>query len=189
MNIVLAAFATAADTSADYLAGCFRTRSTDRVGSWYEGFTPDTLREALLAAEWSEYPHPELKSPAVGFRAEIGGKLGVVSLDSMPADAEIVLLDPKGGEEFWTGERSVGATVSASRYGVEAPSVGHTTLILGPASRDEGAPLTVWTFHPGDPVAPSALARVSATGEDLHGKIVSVAEAKAMGFALAKLTA
>jgi hypothetical protein len=190
-KIVSAAFAHAAAVAPDYLASCFRTRSVDRTGSWYEGHSPDSLRATLLAAKWVEYPHPELKSPAVGFRCEVGGKLGMLPIAALPNEAEIILLDPKGGEDYWSGTRSVGATLSASRYGIEALTVSHTTLILGPSSRSPGAPLTVWTFHPGDPVNPSHVFqdRIDPDGRDSHGRQITVAEALSQGFLFAKLTA
>ena len=193
-SIVRAAFDHAAQHSAEYLAKCLSTRlasSPERAGSWFDSgvaTTPEALLAALLAAQWVEYSHPELKSPAVGFRAEIGGKLGMVALSDLPADAEIVLLDPKGGFAHWDQKQKVGASVSASAYGLEAPRVGHTTLILGPSSREPNAPLTVWTFHPGAPVAPSMVDRLAEDGTDRHGLTVTVAEAIALGFGLAKLT-
>lgn len=185
--IALAAFAHAATDSADYLASCLATRTTSRVGSWYEGVEAAELHAKLLAAAWEEYSHPAIKSPALGFRAPIGGKLGIIHLDDLPNDVEIQLLDPKGGEEFWSGERSVAPCVSASKYGIETPNIDFTTLLVGPASHEIDAPFTLWTFHPGAPVRPSEVNRV-ANGVDLHGKSVTIAEAKALGFDFVKLT-
>lgn len=187
-TIVLAALAHAAEFSADYLSSCLTTRSTGRVGSWYEGMTPSELRTALEGAAWESYPHEAIKSPAVAFRAPLAGKLGMVELSKLPADAVVTLTDPKGGLAHWDQKQKVGASVSASAYGLEAPDADHTTMILGPASRDEGAPLTVWTFHPGAPCAPSDLDRIAPDGTDRHGLTVTVAEAIALGFGLAKLT-
>ena len=172
----------------EYFQNCLKVRSTGRVGSWYEGFDPHTLREALVNAGWYPSFHPAVKEPGISFRVDnLPGRLGIVALVDLPDDTMLTLLDPKGGEEFWTGERSVGATVSASRYGLEAPSVGHTTLIIGPSvPGDVKSAPTLWTFHPGDPVRPSEVGRMK-DGEDLNGKVLSVAEARAMGFDYAKL--
>jgi len=186
-DAVRAAFAHAAEESAEYLSGCLRTRSTERTGSWYEGHTPATLHAALLAASWEEYSHEAIKSPARGYRAPLGGKLGMVALADLPDEAVVVLLDPKGAECHWTGERCVSPAISASTYKVEATSVDFTTLLVGPASRDESAPMTVWTFHPGAPVAPSQAPRMQGGEFDRHGQTLTVKQAREAGFDFAKL--
>lgn len=194
---ILAAFAHAASEDhrapgERYLERCLAQRvagSPSRAGSWYD--LPDTtaLLVTLLGADWEVYDHPAIKSPAVGFRAPIAGKLGMLPLRDLPRNAEIHLTDPKGGEEYWTGERSVSASVVAERWsGVSPVEVEFTTLILGPSV--PGVPdsaLTVWTFHPGQPVRPSSVARITPEGEDLHGKVVPRDEAIRLGFDLAKL--
>lgn len=174
--------------SDSYFSSIVRTRTTERLGSWYEGLTPEALVSALLGAEWEAYPHASIKAPAQGFRAQIPGKLGIVELSKLPANARVTLLDPKGGEAFWDGKQKVDAVVSAFAYGLEAPDTDHTTMILGPESQEPGSPLTVWTFHPGSPVAPSAVDRIAPDGTDRHGQLVTVAVAVALGAVHAKLT-
>jgi hypothetical protein len=61
----------------------------------------------------------------------------------------------------------------------ELPVADKTVILLGPG--DDGREV-VWTFHPGDPVAPSIVPVESSTLT-----VLTVARAKALGFALAKI--
>lgn len=177
----------------EYLAKCLSQRlasSTDRAGSWFPTTTacePESLLAVLLAAPWEPYDHPEIKIPGVGFRAPIKGFNGMVSLSGLPSHGILTLLDPKGGEEYWTGERSVSPSIRASEYNLVPASEDFTVLIVGP-TRDDPSEHEVWTFHPGNPVKPSMVNRIDEIGRDLHGRQVTVAEARSMGFNFAKLT-
>lgn len=177
----------------EYLAKCLAQRlasSPDRAGSWFQdsvASSPEQLLSVLLAAKWEPYDHPEIKIPGVGFRAPIKGFNGMVSLAGLPSHGILTLIDPKGGEEYWTGERSVSPSIRSSEYNLVPASEDFTVLIVGP-TRDDSSEYEVWTFHPGNPVKPSMVNRIDEVGRDLHGRQVTVAEARSMGFNFAKLT-
>lgn len=187
-SAVLSAFAA---SSSDYIARCLSTRlagSPERAGSWYEATSAAALRNALLLAEWQPYSHPAVLEPAQAFRAPLPGRNGMVALDSLPSDAVVTLIDPKGGEQFWDGKRKVSAAVSMAETGAEPPHEASTTLLVGPASKDNPT-IVVWTFYPGAPCRPSEVDRIAPDGSDRHGQKITVREAIALGFDLAKLTA
>ena len=100
----------------------------------------------LVNANWEKYNHPNISAPAIGYKADIPGKLGVAELKNLPKDMKVKFQPAHAG-------LGVGVEVIA-----EIPDnnlmVDHTTLILGP-SRGDSSKLTVWTFFPGDPTSKS----------------------------------
>lgn len=138
------------NTPEDYLLRTISTRTPEqRIGSYFE-MTPEQLREALFRTKWEPYDprdsegNPIISGGARGYRATInGGRLGMTTVESLPSDAPLYLVDVKG-----TGKWSLATT------GAEGPKTDHVTLIVGPG--DGGKPV-VWTFHPGEPVRASTL--------------------------------
>jgi hypothetical protein len=158
-------------TPADYMDSCLaqRLQGEKRAGSYYHATLArdgNELFGALRSAAWEPYEHPAVSAPAVAFRAELPGVVDVVGLEGLPPDAQVLLADPKGTglvEAVYRGSGGVPAT--------------HTTMLLGPSEDGE----IVWTFFPGDPVAPSAVpAAVHA------GRTVTVREALELGIRHAK---
>jgi hypothetical protein len=92
----------------------------------------------LINADWEPYNHPNISSPAIGFKSSIPGKLGVAEMKSLPKDLKVKFQPAHKGEG--EGAEAV-AEIPESNLLVK-----HTTLILGP----KGDGLTVWTFFPGD---------------------------------------
>lgn len=138
--------------------------STGSMGSRYpQHEDPESLEQTLVGAEWEEYSHPAI-SGAVGWKANIPGEIGMVSLDDLDDDCEVQLVDPKK-----TGFLS--AVVEGDNY---VPTA-FTVMIIG----DNNGDLVVYTFHPGDPVE-----RSSITGEE---RTTTVKEARELGFGLAKI--
>jgi len=135
------------------------------LGSIYPQFdTKEALKEALLNAKWVKYSHPAMPGGAVGFKAELPGEIGMISLDDLDDDCEVRLVDPKQ-----TGFLS--AVVDGNNYETSS----FTVMIVG----DNDGDLVVYTFHPGDPVERSAI-----TGEE---RTVTVSQARELGFGLAKI--
>jgi hypothetical protein len=131
--------------------------------------TAEELEQKLLSADWESYSHPAIMEGCEAFLArDIRGLLGVKALGEIAADTLVTLDDRKN-----TGK------VSAVVQGVRGDEVDFTVLIVG---KEEGRDV-VFTFHPGEPVAPS---KVSAEA-GLHGKTVTVKEALAMGLTTVKL--
>lgn len=160
-------------TPSDYLTRCIAQRcGIGAQGSRYEQ-TPDEVRYSLEHAQWMERDHPSVKAPCAAFVAPRWlGTVGVVPLDGLNA---IVRLDDVKG----TGR--VSAVVDASpdfpRALVEDQP---TWLILGP---DEDGREIVYTFHPGEPIAPSEVdARVHKPGT-----LMLASDALALGLTHAKL--
>jgi hypothetical protein len=103
---------------------------------------PLTLLHALQSAAWEPYTHPAITAGCTAFRAPMAGRVGIVALASLPADTTVVLADAKR-----TGY------VEATVPGAATTPVDFAIIILG---EDEGREI-VFTFHPGEPVAPSTL--------------------------------
>lgn len=172
-DIVAAAFS-ASDQA--YLVRTLETRNPGQaaLGSRFlNELTLDQVRDA----GWGSYSHPDIQAPAQGFRAPIPGRLGIVRLAALDASQEVSLLDGHVSNDCPAGSGFVHAVVK----GVEGPAVKHTTLLLGPASKEDQT-LVVWTFFPGDPIMPSRL-----ESKDRHGTKVTVADAIALGFEWAKI--
>lgn len=163
---ILAAFA-ASDPS--YLAKCLEQRQPGEGGAGSR-FLQSTTLDQLQGADWAEYSHPEIKSPACGFRAPVPGRLGIIKLADLDPQAEVFLDDRKG-----TGK------VTPVVVGVLGPQVDFTVLLLGP-DREPGKEV-VWTFFPGEPINPSQV-----DSKDFpHGTTVSVAKAIGLGLEWAKI--
>jgi hypothetical protein len=149
---------------------------------------PMNIMDLLSHVEWREFVHPSISAPAVGFITDIPGRMGVVSIDNIVHfygnGPEVRLVDghktvdnPKGTgfveAVFELGNRPINHTMT---------EVGFTTLLVGPRSETDPTEV-VWTFFPGDPIPPSRV-----KDETLHGKFVSLAVAKEMGFQYVKLS-
>lgn len=145
-----------------------RNPGPEAQGSVFD--TPQTW-ESLQAAQWQEYTHPEIGGPAKGFRAEIPGKVGLVSLASLDPETPVTMVD---GHD--TG------FVSPVVPGLDRQPVGFTVMLVGPAGEEDETPI-VWTVFPGEPVRPSSL-----KVEDVaSGTVLTAREALALGFELAKV--
>ena|GEM_PF-1469660 len=137
-------------TPPDYLARNIETRTAEnRMGSYFD-MSADKLKQSLFQAKWEPYDPVDgqgnhiIGGGARGYRATIeGGRLGMTPLESIPENAPLYLTDPKG-----TGKWALTAV------GADAGHTNMVTMIVGPG--DAGKPV-VWTFHPGEPVRPSAL--------------------------------
>jgi len=152
-----------------------KTFLTRNPGGESEGsiFSEPQNAESLKAATWMVYNHPDILAPAQGYRADIAGTFGLVRLDDLSPDTPVkAVLGHKGETEF--------VTILVDRANVPSnlTNTDFTTMLLGPG--DDG--LIVWTFHPGPPVAPSAMTP-SAETEDV--KIAT--DAMNLGFEYAKV--
>lgn len=153
----------------EYAEKCLAQRQPGEGGAGSR-FLAETTLAMLCAADWQPYEHPEIEGPAVGFRAEIPGRLGIVRLDSLEPDRLVVLCDPKE-----TG------FVEACVEGELGPEVPFTVLLLGPSL--EGDKEVIWTFFPGEPIQPS---RVE-TSDFPDGTPASAAAAIELGLEWAKI--
>jgi hypothetical protein len=133
-------------TPREYLDKTISTRTPEnRMGSYWE-MTPEQLKRAIHTADWKPFEDKDgvIKAPARAYQATIpGGRLGMTTLDAVPPNAKLYLVDPKR-----TGNWSLATS------GAAEPVTDKATLILGPG--DDGKMMS-WTFHPGDPVRPSNL--------------------------------
>lgn len=131
----------------------------------------------LSKLDWEPYDHPEIRSPATGYRAEIPGKFGLISLDDIRPNKLVDVVDGHA-----TGYASIVAP------GIPMREVSFSHLLVGPAEHDWATGITrdatpiVWSIAPGQPVRPSSI-KIG----DLPAQI-TVAEAKVHGFEWAKLS-
>ncbi len=161
--------------SASYWADCLAQRagtSPTRLGSIYPDLTVEELNTVLEKLEWSPYLHDAISSPAIGYRAEFGGEVGVERIDALPAGTTLVLDDGKG-----TGK------LTPIARGLPRAPVGFTTMLLGPSSNGD---LMVWTFFPGDPIRESTLTADNEFGLK-HGSEISLAQANELGLVFVKV--
>ena len=135
----------------------------------------------LVNANWEKYNHPNISAPAIGYKADIPGKLGVAELKNLPKDMKVKFQPAHAG-------LGVGVEVAAEIPG-DNLMVDHTTLILGP-SRGDSSKLTVWTFFPGDPTSKSEPIMMEKVREVVGGEgdvaYGTVEDAIKIGFNFAK---
>ena len=151
------------NTPVEYMDRMCEMRSThhsENAGSVFDAHS-DEIPDLLKGAEWRPYDHGDIQSPAIGFRAEIPGRMGIIRLSDLDPQHPVVLEDPKGTGKISAVVENVG----------DRTMVGHTTMILGP--REDGRGLQVWTFHPGDPIRPSEVPASNA-GASTAGEAVAL---------------
>ena len=175
MSDIRSRIAEAAKTTRIVVPGYFEKTVAQRAGleeiaagSIVENVTADQLEQILLKADWEDYSHEALMPGCSAFKAPIAGRLGVVALSQLFDDTVVTLDDRKD-----TGN------VSAIVEGVLGPEVDFTVIILG----EEQGKEVIFTFHPGDPVRPSQIE----TESGMHGRQVTVKEARSMGLETAKI--
>lgn len=131
-------------TPALYLQSTIAQRCGDGASGSRYHMSAACIRRALEQIEWREREHPEVKAPCRAFVATtLRGLVGVVELALLPPSTLIQWQDFKG-----TGR--VSAVVEQSEIGALGVE-SETWLIVGPSEAGE----IVYTFHPGEPVAPS----------------------------------
>ena len=158
------------NTPKEYAESLFNMRSAyskENAGSVLNA-PPQKIPNLLRGVRWVRYPHPNIEFPAVGFLADIPGRVGIITLSDLDPQHPVVLEDPKGTGAVSAVVENVGDRIM----------VGHTTMILGP--REDGQGEQVWTFHPGDPIRPSEVPASKAG-------ISTVGEAVALGLEYAKV--
>lgn len=168
---VAQAIATTQEVLPDYWASTVAQRlPSSGAGSLMRGYASAVaLEEALVRADWVAYSHPDLLPECAAFISHtLGGTQGLVKLVDLPHEQLVTLDDRKN-----TG------MLSCVVSGCASEAVDYVVMILGP---EEGREI-VYTFHPGAPVRPSVV--IAEPGS--HGRQVTVAEAQAMGFELAKV--
>jgi len=139
------------ESLAPHWRGLLRSRipGPEASGSTFDVRDAADLVVRLAAARWEPFEHPDVRAPAAAFKTlDVGGRLGVVDLRSLPDSARVTLRDAHA-----TG------FLSAEVDGALGPEVGHAVVLLGP---DDDGSEVVYTFHPGDPAAPSTV-RAGAT--------------------------
>ena len=147
-NDVVAAFQ---NTDPNYLEASLKQR-TPGPASAGSTFLSAITTEELVNANWTPYNHPDIMSPAIGFKADIPGTLGIAPITSIPAGQPVRFQPGHGGKALVRDGPKAGMVLAevVAEIPAGARQVGHTTLILGP-SRDDPSKLTLWTFFPGDP--------------------------------------
>ena len=124
-----------------YWQETLRSRCVDGTGSRTHYATPEALQAALLAAEWWPYTHTDLDAYTVAFVTTIPGMVGVEPINPTHF---YTLQDPKN-----TGR------VSAVRAYPERALTDITLFTVLICGEEEGE-LRAFTFHPGEPIRPSA---------------------------------
>ena len=160
-----------AATDPAYLASCFAQRNPgpDARGSRF--FVPQTAK-SLVDARWEPYEHPAIQAPARAFRAAIAGRVGIVRIAELPPETTVLLSDPKG-----TGHAEAEVQMELGAW----PTSDFTVLLVGPDRADPSKEV-VWTFFPGEPIAPSRL-----PAADWAGTRVTPLRAIELGFEYAKV--
>ena len=154
-----------------HFEGAFRTRnpSKESEGSTFrKAQSPQSLKDA----NWSEYNHPDVKAPAVAFKAPIDGWFGIIELSEVDPETPVEIVKAhKGALE------EAACIIPASS--VSRPEADFTTILLGPGGDKE----IVWTFFPGPPIAPSSMPWT----QELADSVTTVGDALDAGFKYGKL--
>ena len=109
-------------------------------------FNEPQTPETLMQAQWSEFSHPDIKAPAVGYKADIPGIMNLIRLTDLDPQTPMKMVPGHKGETPF-----VTALLSPKDIGVAGTPVDYTVILLGPG--EDGH--IVWTFFPGDPISPS----------------------------------
>jgi len=168
------------NTDSEYMKKSLEQRNPSSQSAGSTFLTPISVDD-LKIADWKPYNHPNITSPAIAYKADIPGKLGIAELKLLPSDLRVRFQPAHKGA-------SMGVEVVA-----EIPQrslvVDHTTLILGP-SKDNPNKLVVWTFFPGDPTSQSEPIMMDKVREVVGGEgdfaYGTVADAINIGFNFAK---
>ena len=120
-------------TDPEYFTRLLSTRTPEhRAGSYFD-MTPEQLRAEVFRAKWEPYSpldangQPIVSGDARAYRATInGGRLGMTEVATVPEQAQLYLIDPKG-----TGNWSV------STIGASEPHTNHVTMIVGQRPDDQ----------------------------------------------------
>ena len=139
------------NTDLEYIEASINQRNPGPNSAGSTFLSPVTASE-LISAKWTPYNHPDIESPAIGYRAEIPGLLGIASIHTLPPEQPVKFQPAHGGKALVRNGPKTGMVLAevVAQIPEGAREVGHTTLILGP-SREDPTRLTVWTFFPGDP--------------------------------------
>jgi len=125
-------------------------RTTRPIGSRFRGQTPETLKAAMLAANWTEVQEPGVKAPAIAFESKLPfkGEYGLITYGALTpeAKASVRWLDPKGTE----GTPCGGALpcVSGDVLAGRAMKTRRAIMLVGPGSFEPDAPTVFWTVFP-----------------------------------------
>jgi hypothetical protein len=160
-----------------HFIGALRTRnqSSESEGST---FKEEQTAKSLKNADWKPYEHPDVKAPAVAFRAPIKGYFGIIELKDIDPETPVRIVKAHKGAETPDGTPIEAACiVPASK--VPRPESNFTTILLGPGGDKE----IVWTFFPGPPIAPSSMV----WSEELEAEVTNAGEAIAAGYKYGKL--
>lgn len=143
-----------------------RIEGPTNAGSSYN-MSKEELLNKLLNGKWEEVEHPGVKEGCRCFKMPLKGLEGILDIKDLPETTNFYAIDPKH-----TGNISVGAA------GIQKKEVDDTYLIVGKDDINGIEDDVVFTFHPGEPVAPSNVT----TQEIPDGKKLSLDEIKNLGF-------
>lgn len=165
-----------ARTPVPYLLKVLGQRAHGAAGQAGSHFSPGLGVEAILGqmmmAEWTPYAHEAVAPGAAAFRCPIPGHVGVVHLSTLDPSTSISIVSPKG---LPGGQAAV--VVEAGPL----PSVDFSVALVGHGAELGVDDSVLWTVHPGDPVRPTELP------EELVGRVVPVAKARALGVEWVKI--
>ena len=180
------------NTPSDYMEASVEQRNPGPGAAGSTFLSPISVQE-LVSANWEPYNHPDIQSPAIGFKAPIPGELGIAEISGLPDDQVVRFQPAHGGKvtvkdqdspKFGQQLAEVVTDIPAGNRGVD-----HTTLILGPLS-EEPDKLRVWTFFPGDPTPKFPDITMDDVRSELRSEeetiVATVADAKKMGYAFVK---
>mgnify|MGYP001257082858 CR=1 FL=1 len=186
-NIVISAFQ---NTDPGYLEASVNQRNPGPAAAGSTFLSSITVDE-LIGAQWVPYAHPDIMSPAIGYKANIPGTLGIANIASIPPGQPVKFQPAHGGKAVVREGPKAGMVLAEVVTPIPQGEreVEHTTLILGP-SREDPSKMTMWTFFPGDPTPKFP----DITIEDIREKfgttedtaIGTVADAISMGYNFVK---
>ena len=180
------------NTDPSYIETSIKQRNPG-PGSAGSTFLEPVSPQELINAEWIPYDHPNIMEPAVAFKANIPGILGIADISSLPDDQTVIFQPAHGGKALVDDENNPKHGDQLAEVVAVLPDsareVDHTTLILGP-SKNDPRQLTMWTFFPGDPTPKFpdiTMEDIRTTLRNSQESVMgTVSDAKSMGFNFVK---
>ena len=139
------------NTPSEYMQKSLEQRNPGPLSAGSTFHRTQTL-DSLCEVEWVRFEDPDCGDPAISFRGQLPGKLGIAPLSNMDLDTIVYLRPAHKGEHIIESEDSPYFSEKATELVGDLTNVysdvNYTTLLLGP-SDDSSTGWAFWTLFPG----------------------------------------
>jgi hypothetical protein len=138
------------NTPSDYMEKSLQQRNPGPLSAGSTFHKTQSL-DSLCQVKWIRHEDPDCAHPAISFRGQLSGKLGIAPLENMNLDQIVYLRPAHKGENIiennspYNGQKATEVVGDLSKVD---SNVNYTTLLLGP-SDDSSTGWAFWTLFPG----------------------------------------